>query len=94
MDRDLGLYDSDTGESITADVVQDVASFDDPITLYYAKAKRGRIVQVRCGEDGSRRIHYFYDEPEGQKMIVEDESRNGVNLAAILEMAPSNEERQ
>jgi hypothetical protein len=89
MDRSLGLYDSDTGESIEADVVQDVASLDEPITLLYAKAKRGRIVQVRRGEDGAVRIHYFYDEPAGQKMIAEDESRNGVNLAAILEMAPT-----
>lgn len=85
MDRSLGLYDSDTGESIVADVVQDVASLDDPITLLYAKAKRGRIVQVRYG---CRNIHYFYDEPGGQKMITEDESRNGVSLADILEMAP------
>lgn len=90
MGRSLGLCDSDTGESITADVVQDVASLDDPITLYYAKAQRGRIVQVRRGKNGCVRIHYFYDEPEGQKMIVEDESRNGISLAAILEMAPTN----
>ena len=89
MDRSLGLYDVDTGESIVADVVQDVASLDEPITLYYARAKRGRIVQVRRGEEGCVRIHYFYDEPEGQKMIAEDESRNGVSLAAILEMAPT-----
>ena len=87
MDRSLGLYDSDTGKSIEADVVQDVASLDDPITLLYARAQRGRIVQVRYG---SSRIHYFYDEPEGRKMITEDEGRNGVSLAAILEMAPSN----
>jgi len=90
MSRALGLYDSDTGESITADVVQDVASLDDPITLYYARAKRGRIVQVRRGEDGCSRIHYFYDEPQGRDMIAEDESRNGISLAAILEMAPAN----
>lgn len=90
MDRDLGLYDSDTGESIVADVVQDVASLDVPITLCYAKAKRGRIVQVRRGEPVSVRIHYFYDEPEGQKMIADDEARNGVSLTAILEMAPTN----
>lgn len=88
MDRNLGLYDSDTGESIKADVVHDVASLDEPITLLYARAERGRIVQVRRGTDGAVRIHYFYDEPEGQKMIDEDELRNGVSLAAILEMAP------
>ncbi len=86
MDRSLGLYDSDTGKSIEAEVVQDVASLDDEITLLFAQAQRGRIVQVRRSVS---RIHYFYDEPEGQKMIAEDEQRNGVSLADILEMAPS-----
>ena len=89
MDRDMGLYDSDTLESLTADVVQDVASLDEPIELRYCTAKRGRIVQVRRGANGSVRIHYFYDDPEGQKMIASDEARNGVSLAAILEMAPA-----
>lgn len=86
MDRSLGLYDSDAGESIKADVVQDIASLDEPITLFYARAQRGRIVQVRYG---ASRIHYFYDEPGGQQMIAEDESRNGVSLATILENAPA-----
>ncbi len=87
MDRDMGLFDSDTGESLTASVVQDIASLDEPIELWFCTAKRGPIVQVRYGE--SRRIHYFYREPEGQKMICEDESRNGVSLATILENAPA-----
>lgn len=87
MDRDMGLYDSDTGESLTADVVQDIASLDDPIELWYCAAKRGPIVQVRYG---CRRIHYFYNEPEGQQMIREDETVNGVSLETILSHAPSN----
>lgn len=86
MDRSMGLYDSETGESLTADVVQDIASFDEPIELWFCKAKRGPIVQVRYG---CRRIHYFYREPGGQKMITEDERRNGVSLATILENAPA-----
>jgi hypothetical protein len=86
MSRDMGLYDSDTGESLKAEVVQDIASLDDPIELWYCKATRGPIVQVRYG---SRRIHYFYQEPKGQEMIREDESRNGVSLADILENAPT-----
>lgn len=92
MDRSLGMYDSDTGKSIEADVVHDVASLDEPITLLYARAERGRLVQVRRGRDGAVRIHYFYDDPDGQRMIAEDESRNGVSLAAILEMAPANQQ--
>jgi len=86
MDRSMGLYDSETGETILADVIQDIASLDEPIELLYARAKRGRIVQVRYG---CRRIHYFYDEPESQKMITEDEGRNGVSLADILANAPA-----
>lgn len=87
MDRDMGLYDSATGESLKADVVQDIASLDDPIELWYCTSKRGPIVQVRYG---SWRIHYFYQEPEGQAMIREDESRNGVSLEDILANAPVN----
>lgn len=85
MDRDMGLYDSDTGQSLTADVIQDIASLDEPIELWFCAAKRGRIVQVRYG---SRRIHYFYDEPGGQQMIREDEGRNGISLETILANAP------
>lgn len=87
MNRDMGLYDSDTGESLTASVVHDIASLDEPIELWYCTAKRGPIVQVRYGE--CRRIHYFYREPGEQQMIREDESRNGVSLATILENAPA-----
>lgn len=86
----MDIYDVDTGESRTADVVQGIASLDEPIELRYCKAERGRIVQVRRGSDGSVRIHYFYDEPEGQKMIRADESRNGVSLQDILAHAPAN----
>jgi len=85
-DRSMDLYDSDTGASLEADVVQDIASLDDPIELRYCTAKRGRIVQVRCG---CRRIHYFYDEPVSRDMIREDETRNGVSLETILAHAPA-----
>lgn len=86
MDRDMGLYDSATGESLTADVVQDIASLDEPIELWFCTAQRGRIVQVRYG---ARRIHYFYDEPISQQMIRQDESLNGVSLETILAHAPA-----
>jgi hypothetical protein len=88
VDRKMDLYDSDTGASLVADVVQDIASLDDPIELWFCKAKRGPIVQVRRGHDHSVRIHYFYKEPGGQKMISEDESRNGVSLADVLANDP------
>lgn len=88
MDRKMDLYDSDTGESLIADVVQEIASFDDPIELRYCTAQRGRIVQVRRGAEGGVRIHYFYDEPAGRQMIREDECRNGVSLETILANAP------
>ena len=89
MNREMDLYDVDTGESLTADAVQDIASLDEPIELRYCTAERGRIVQVRRGQDGAVRVHYFYDEPGGQQMIREDESRNGVSLADILANAPA-----
>lgn len=83
----MDLYDSDTGERLTADVVQDIASIDEPIELRYCTAKRGRIVQVRYG---CRRIHYFYDDTYSQQMIREDERRNGgVGLDLILLHAPT-----
>jgi hypothetical protein len=85
MDRKMGLYDSATGESLVASVVQDIASLDEPIELWFCKAQRGPIVQVRYG---ASRIHYFYKEPGGQKMISEDESRNGVSLADVLANDP------
>lgn len=87
MSRNMGLYDSDTGESLVADVVHDIASLDDPIELWFCRAQRGRIVQVRRG---CLHIHYFYDEPGGQDMIREDEDRIGVSLEDILAHAPKN----
>jgi hypothetical protein len=88
----MDIYDSDTGESLVADVVQDIASFDEPIELRYCTAQRGRIVQVRRGADGSVRIHYFYDEPSGRQMIRDDERRNGVSLETILANAPGGQQ--
>lgn len=87
MGREMDLYDSDTGETLIADVVQDIASLDKPIELWYCKAKRGPIVQIRYG---CSRIHYFYDEPSGQNMIREDEVRNGgISLEMVVAHAPT-----
>lgn len=58
----LGLYDSDTGNSLLAEKVVDLGKDDDgdPLSLVYCTAKRGRIVQIRAG---ALRVHYFLDEP-------------------------------
>ena len=84
MDRDMGLYDSATGESLDADVVQRI---NESIELWYCKSQRGPIVQIR---HGCLHVHYFYREDVGQRMIREDERRNGVSLDDILAAAPAN----
>jgi hypothetical protein len=56
-----------------------------PVSLLYTTAKRGRICQVR---QANMHIHYFIDEPSGQKMVAEDVDRNGVMLDEILRNAP------
>lgn len=61
---------------------------DEPTQLVYGKAKRGRLVQVRRGVSGGVRIHYFFDEPSGMRMIVEDEAQNGVSLDDVFTNAP------
>lgn len=86
MNHNLQLYDSATGDSLKAEKVVTLREGDDPLVLLYTTAKRGRIVQV---QSGCLRIHYFYEEPAGQKMIEEDEWRDGVTLAQIYENAPA-----
>lgn len=91
MDVDLGLYDSDTGETLQPTKVVDVSelqTWSDKAFLVYTEAKRGRIVQL---QQGCARIHYFYDEPGGQAMIREDDaSLRFPNLfAVVLENAPT-----
>jgi len=88
--RNVGLCDSDTGQSLVAikEVnVSDLQSWSDEAWLVYTEAKRGRIVQL---QSGSVHIHYFYDEPASQRMIEEDGSRRGFPnmLAVVLENAP------
>lgn len=72
MDKSMGLYDSDTGDSLTADKILPLGDDDhgEPLTLMYCTAKRGRIAQIRAG---SLRIHYFLNET----MIDEDADRIG-----------------
>jgi hypothetical protein len=90
MDVDLGLYDSDTGETLQPTKVVDVSelqTWSDKAFLVYTEAKRGRIVQL---QQGCACIHYFYDEPGGQAMIREDASLRFPNLlAVVLENAPT-----
>lgn len=75
--EDIGLYDSDTKADLETLKVVDVTAEQTRAKeahFLYAKAKRGRIVQLRT--DGMR-IHYFLDEPSGHKMMTEDAERFG-----------------
>ncbi len=85
----LDLYDSDTGETLFASKIVKLRDGDDPVSLVYAKAERGRMVQIRRGKTGGVRNHYFYDEPGSMSMIAEDEKRNGVSLGDVFENAPT-----
>ena len=72
MDTDVGLYDSETGDSIKAERVVDLGHDADggSMSLVYCRAKRGRIVQVR---NGGSRVHYFLDEHQ----LAQDAARVG-----------------
>ena len=73
LTEELGLYDSANGESLLPTRVVDVSDeFGEPAKLVYAKAERGPLVQVQWG---CARIHYFYEEPYGEKMIRDDAQR-------------------
>lgn len=65
-DTSMGIYDSDTGESLHATHISDLGhdASGEPLALAYTTAKRGRIVQVRAG---SLRCHYFMDESTMQE---------------------------
>ena len=74
---DVGLYDSDTGESLAAEKIVDVTDKQcdgEQSVLIYTRAKRGRIVQL---QQGALRVHYFLDEEGGQRMMREDSKRFG-----------------
>lgn len=77
MKPSIGLYDSDTQESLEAIKEVDVTAEQThakEAKLIFTKAKRGRIVQLNA--DGMR-VHYFLDEPSGHKMMTEDSERFG-----------------
>ena len=97
MSDDLGLYDSDTGQSLFPIAVADFGHDEtgEPLAVWYSEAKRGRIAQIRCG---SLRVHYFVDE----SMIDEDADRIGRWLEMdgkdavrlIRERAPAKQRRR
>ncbi len=72
IDNCIGLYDSDTGESLKIEKTLDLGADVDgePLSVVYTTAKRGRIAQVRSG---SLRCHYFVAE----SFIAEDVDRLG-----------------
>lgn len=89
--RDICVYDSDTGQSLEAVKEVDVSplqTWSDDAWLVYSQAKRGRIVQL---QSGCARVHYFYDEPDGRKLIREDAIRREFPdmLRVVDENAPS-----
>ena len=69
---DMGLYDSDTNASLSAERVVDLPDDEDGSKrhLFFCRAKRGQIVQIRTG---SLRTHYFVAE----SMLDEDADRIG-----------------
>ena len=89
---DMGLCDSATGQSLDAIKVVDVTDLQGTyphVALAYASARRGRIVQINWSHtegDPGARIHYFFDEPAGINMIVEDEHRFGFKPPTLLEV--------
>lgn len=89
MESNLGLYDSDTDESLGAEKAVDVSEYQDEgidSWLVYTRAKRGRIVQLQCG---ALFIHYFLDEPDGRKMMQDDSERFGFG-GLLLDLADKN----
>lgn len=84
---DIGLYDSQTNEDLATLKVVDITANQTrakEARFLYAKAKRGRIVQLRT--DGMR-IHYFLDEQVGRRMMMEDSERFGFARDQILALA-------
>lgn len=87
MARDIGLYDSATGDSLSAEHDVDVTAHQtrsDTAALVYTTAKRGRIVQL---QSDSLRVHYFMDEASGQTMMDEDSERFGFAPGALRKLA-------
>lgn len=67
---DLGLYDSDTGATITTEkVVEQLTPSGDRIVLAYGRAKRGLLVQITFpynrtpgAETIGMSVHFFMDD--------------------------------
>lgn len=86
----VGLYDSDTGESLTATHSVDVSqhqTWSETAALVYTTAKRGRIVQLQTGCSS---VHYFLDEPGSMAMMDEDEARFGFAPSTLRKLAHEN----
>lgn len=90
---DVGLYDSDTGESLKAEKIVDVTppGADDNSVLVFTRAQRGRIVQL---QQGCLQIHYFMDEQVGRGMMENDAERFGFAPGQLYALAVQNAPRQ
>lgn len=71
MSGDMGLYDSDTGDSLQSVATADFGHDKDgcKLEVVYAVAQRGVIAQIR--RDDTFRIHYFV----GESMLDDDADR-------------------
>ena len=78
-EHDIGLYDSATGDSIAAEKAVDItedcpsASERNRAVLLFARAKRGRIVQIARPYHGEvymgSHIHFFIDELDHEMRV-------------------------
>lgn len=96
--HDVGLYDSDTGESLKPERLIDISG-DGAVRrtlLMFTRAKRGRIIKIVQPYEGEEWMgsstHYFVDEPASEQMIREDARRWGCRpddlVALIKQHAP------
>ena len=100
----VGLYDSDTGESLTAEKVVDVTEECGERTIFlYTRAKRGRIVQIVHPYEGEKYMgshtHFFIDELSRcdtddtfQRLARRAKMPRFVFLDLILDNAPTPED--
>lgn len=99
-DFDLGLYDSDTGQSLVAEKIVDATGAcrsGERTILLYTRAQRGPIVQILHpyeGCDYGTTVHYFIDEiprrrapDDGFQMWAD---RAGLSRTAFLRLIKAN----
>lgn len=93
---DIGLYDSDTGESLKTERVVDITACcprrvpGDQVLMLYTTAKRGRIVQFYAGsvKGGGVGTHVFLDEPTAEEMSRHiADVHLGIDVSRLMQLA-------